>query len=335
MVFMPKKNLLYMSAQDCNGKLVTAAFAEKGASYSCPICNGVMTLCKSGNIGPGSRRPYFRHKALSSNCTPEGVLHHTFKMMLAETLENSIQNGEPFEVKWTCKFCGEEHVANLLKVARKVEVEKDLVVCQPDILLLTAEEKPILAIEVVVSHEPEPKVLEYYKKNRIALYQINICSEDDLVDVSERAKLPVVFDFCSKIPRCKQCGSYFEEEHLAIVDWQCYKCHENFKAAVILIGLGRKNEPYDVVTPKNFSENEMLLAKSKGVIIEKRYSKTMNESYFANICPHCKSMVDDYFISDELFNLVYDLQAKKECGVKTYRIGYYCHTCNTFVPSKE
>ena len=89
---MSKLKLLYTSALDSKNTLVTALQAEKGDKYSCPLCQGKMILRKSGKDGPGSRRPHFAHKALTIDCTPEGVLHHSFKMMLANILSAKLAN---------------------------------------------------------------------------------------------------------------------------------------------------------------------------------------------------------------------------------------------------
>lgn len=143
---MAKIKLLYTSALDSKNTLVTALQAGKGDKYSCPLCQGKMILRKSGKEGPGSRRPHFAHKALTPNCTPESVLHHSFKMMLADILSVKLVNNEPFPLTFTCRYCGELHEANLLKITKEVVVEKNLGTCIPDIALIDKNGKPYLAI---------------------------------------------------------------------------------------------------------------------------------------------------------------------------------------------
>jgi ssDNA-binding Zn-finger/Zn-ribbon topoisomerase 1 len=48
--------------------------------------------------------------------------------------------------------------------------------------------------------------------------------------------------------------------------------------------------------PDNFTEKEIEIAKQNGVHIEKRYSRTINESYNANICNHCKTFIGKNFL---------------------------------------
>ncbi len=230
---MAKIKLLYTSALDSKSTLVTALQAEKGDKYSCPLCQGEMILRKSGKEGPGSRRPHFAHKALTPNCTPEGVLHHSFKMMLANILSVKLANNEPFPLSFTCGHCGEVHEANLLKITKEVAVEKNLGTCIPDIALIDKNGKPYLAIEIVVTHPPEEETLEYYRKNNIALYRLNISSEADLYNIENRAKKPDEFWFC-KNPKCPTCGSFMDTKIMAIGNIECHRCDQPMKIALIV-----------------------------------------------------------------------------------------------------
>lgn len=50
--------------------------------------------------------------------------------------------------------------------------------------------------------------------------------------------------------------------------------------------------------PSNFTEKQVAIASNAGCIIKESYSKTMQESYLANICPHCGAMIGDFFYHD-------------------------------------
>ncbi|MDR0556733.1 MAG: hypothetical protein LBG43_02525 [Treponema sp.] len=79
------------------------------------------------------------------------------------------------------------------------------------------------------------------------------------------------------------------------------------------------NGDYGFITPSEFNENEINFAKSKGVLLEMRYSRTANERYLANICPDCRAFVGDWFLFDDyIIEYMYDENLPK------YDMGYYC-----------
>jgi hypothetical protein len=59
----------------------------------------------------------------------------------------------PLTISWHCNFCGENHSGNLLKKIKAVNVEQNLIVCQPDIALIDNSEKVFAVIEIVVTHK--------------------------------------------------------------------------------------------------------------------------------------------------------------------------------------
>ena len=56
---------------------------------------------------------------------------------------------------------------------------------------------------------------------------------------------------------------------------------------------------------KEFNEEEISIAKSLGANIAKRYSKTVKDSYVANVCGHCNAFVGDFYMH-EYYNLLHD-----------------------------
>jgi hypothetical protein len=53
--------------------------------------------------------------------------------------------------------------------------------------------------------------------------------------------------------------------------------------------------------PKEFSETEKKIAENHGVIIREQDSYTMQETYFANTCPHCNAFVGNHYLFPEYF----------------------------------
>jgi competence CoiA-like predicted nuclease len=83
-----KNELLYVTAFNEQGKLVKANDAVKTGKYICPVCKNNLILKKSGKTGKDSRRPHFAHYKFSQNCTPESVLHFSFKYLLLEYIKD-------------------------------------------------------------------------------------------------------------------------------------------------------------------------------------------------------------------------------------------------------
>ena len=73
---------------------------------------------------------------------------------------------------------------------------------------------------------------------------------------------------------------------LKIVEDECWSCKKIISLAFALqISDGQKFG--SIVGAEDFSDELITLAKKYGVIIEYRHSKTMDEAYNANVCPHC------------------------------------------------
>ena len=211
------KEILYTSALDENGNTIYINDAEKGRTYYCPICKGKFILRKSGKTGKGSRRPHFAHNNLTTNCTPEGVLHYSFKKLLIDLLERYRSESKPLIVNWKCNTCSVDYSksklkTNLLAKTATIKEEYNLKVCQPDIALLDPEGEVVAAIEIVVTHEPEENVLRYYERKGITLIQINLFSEDDLYKVEEKITNPDVVNFCLN-PKCPIIGTMRQRQN--------------------------------------------------------------------------------------------------------------------------
>jgi len=94
------KEILYTTALDDN-----IDNAEKGKVYYCPHCKTEFIRRKSGKPGKGSKRPHFAHNLLTTNCTPEGVLHYSFKIFLISLLEEYLKENKALVLNWYCHSC--------------------------------------------------------------------------------------------------------------------------------------------------------------------------------------------------------------------------------------
>lgn len=316
--------ILYTVAIDKNGELIKAYDAEKGNDFYCPVCKSELILRKSGKTGKGTKRPHFAHRSLTPNCTPETALHYSFKNLLADKLKKHITTQTPLPFSWDCEFCGGYHSGNLLKKVKDVKVEHNLTVCQPDIALLSDNEKVFAVIEVVVTHKPEENVLKYYNNNNLILIQIDLASDNDIEQLDNKISRPNKVSTCFN-PKCKNCGHYQSKKIMTIIDGPCWKCNNTMKVATISTSSGGSfRRSSNNLGPSDFTPDEIAFAKSKGVILKTQYSKTVHGSYVANSCGKCGSFAGDFY----LFTQYIAPAGYGELPSQKIDIGYHCDHCN-------
>ncbi len=309
--------ILYTVATNKSGELVTAVDADKGSDFFCPVCNNELLLRKSGNTGKNAKRPHFAHKTLTPNCTPESALHHSFKRLLTRKLEQHISDSTPLEITWKCNNCGEKHSGNLIKKAINVKLEYYMGECQPDIALIDKGGKVFAVIEIVVTHKPEQKILEFYRANNITLIQINLESDQDIFNLNLKASNPNIVSLCTN-PKCPSCGRATLKRYLTIIDGWCYKCKGSMNIATIHRGF---NGYY--MRPDEFSPSEVAIANSKGANLKMNYSKTMRERYMSDTCPNCNAFAGSHFV----FTEYYSPAGYGEIPSVVHDIGFVCPSC--------
>lgn len=301
-----KKDILFPVALNEKWELCYAKDAPKNATYYCVECKGKMILRRSE---AGLRRPHFAHKKLSPGCYPETVLHNVYKNLLFERIENAIARKEPLYMEWKCSVCGSEHKINLSEGIDDALLEAHIGEYKPDIVLLKGGE-PVYAVEIVVSHEPTVYATQHYASKNIQLVKIMLETEEELYKLNEEVLRPASVEYCPVTPRCPNCGSYMEPAYLNITTSKCWHCGTPHKKCWITVGDGT------FYGPEQFTQEEINLAKEKGVLIEKRYSRSLEEWYNANVCPRCGKFHGQLFIHDLLY-----LEDEK------YFLGYKCPYC--------
>jgi len=272
-----KKEILYVTAFDENGNLVKAKNAEKNNVYFCPECSDKLILKKSGKTGKGSKRPHFAHYSESPNCTPEGVLHKSFKLLLLEKIKQNIANKTPINISWECIYCNEKHQGNLLQFVVDTKEEYIMDKCRPDIALFSQDEKVFVVIEIVVTHKPEDTTLAYYKENKIILIQIELNCEDDLESIDTKINKPNSIDYCYNI-KCPNHGGYLFKRKLKVFQKPCGNFH------IMLSCIAETHHYFGLQQSSDFTDNEIEFAKSKDVRFENNKV----------ICPHCRAIRNKY-----------------------------------------
>ncbi len=284
--------LLLPYAYDSKRELVHIDQAKKGERYTCPNCDAELLL-RIGKIPEGQKyhkRNHFAHKGNSDNHCSESFLHKLFKERCVEFIRQKIADNENIQFEWHCEKCEEEHTGNLLKKAVRVEPERDLEKCKPDIALLDKDGNVVIVVEVVVTHKPEPEVMQYYDDKKIACLQLQVDDFPDCDRIEEKLSHPEHMNICPN-PRCKKCGEIMLHAQMVTVAAKCRRCGEEMKVAM----LSAKNGHY-LLGPAYFNDQEIKMAMDMGANLEKRYSKTMNETYLANVCKKCLSFIGKFYI---------------------------------------
>ena len=229
--------LLLPYAYDCSDELVHVDNAHKGHKYFCPTC-GTELLLRKSNIPEGQkyhRRSHFAHKGVSDNHCSESFLHKLFKQKCANYICEKISKQEELIFEWECEKCLENHNGNLLKKAVDVKTEYDMGICRPDIALLDKDGKVVIVVEVVVTHKPEPEVLDYYEKKKIACLQLVVKDFSECDNVAQKLSHPNEVSVCPT-PICGRCGKYKRKTTVCIVFAKCRKCDKQTKIAIKTIG---------------------------------------------------------------------------------------------------
>ena len=305
----------YPSALDEEGNVCLAFQEDKtqNKQYKCLGCNRPMILHKSEKTGKYAKRPYFAHKSNAvQDCSSEGVLHKTFKIKLFELLKEYLKNNKPFIFESDCPFFKEQHSDNLLQEIGGVKLEDVLGECRPDILLIDKGGNPFVAIEIVVTHFPEDKPIQYYKENNILLYQINLKSFDDLENIEEKAKHPDYFNFCTR-PKCPTCNNYMKKREITIKETICSKCKKMQRISTV----------YDdnrgwFIPPSFYNSEDINFALNNSVAFTLKFTDgKWTNRWLDHTCPHCNPLV-----SDENHNEIF------KPLITEPKTDYYCDNCD-------
>jgi|GEM_PF-6495562 len=129
------------------------------------------------------------------------------------------------------------------------------------------------------------------------------------------------------IENCSQCGSPLKPWDVEIrKGYKCFKCKHPMR---IMLIYKPEEEQYNRIIQSEFAYDRhpsmIPLAAEFGVLLEKRYSKEVKNSYVAHICPKCKIIQGDYYV-------VEDNHQKTEL-VSSFK-GLACSSCKHWEPVK-
>src|SRR5579871_3017758 len=126
------------------GDLVHISEVSSGRRFDClcPACRTSLIARKGTKLAH-----HFAHDA-GSNCSVESAIHALAKRLIHDGIQHALSACTDIKLRWKCNECPDEHEGNLLKRAKSVRLEHDLIVARPDVALFDGANKPIAAIEI-------------------------------------------------------------------------------------------------------------------------------------------------------------------------------------------
>lgn len=341
-------NIKYPIAFDSKGSIIRADDPDiqiRRSSKTCCGCgkpmhyvDGFVRHCNT------FVSPHFRHSHNNPNCTVdnaiiagESIYHADFKKLLFDEIKRHTENRLPLYIELICGECRGVYNRNLLRQDIHTEIEYQNGDYRPDIALIDVNNKVYTVLEIVVSHSPEFDYLNFLESNNIKLlkFELNIekpfdywvykyIGNDSILRPSSISF--VDFDFCNK-PRCKTCGSHLRDAVMSIFNRGCWYCGRYYLHSVIY----HHDNEYGVVCtgPEDFTLDEIEFARSKGVIIEWRYSQTIRDYYYAMVCPFCNRIRGQFFLHNDFGEDCVDYMHMHGGRDDDY-IDYICHDDLTF-----
>lgn len=269
------------------------------------------------------KRPHFAHTA-HNGCGSETALHRIAIEVISHAIIESSASGTRFQLEVPCDGCRTVKAGNLAK-HKGLTIDRDRVLAdriRPDILLRDSSGMPLVAIEVIVSHAPEPASLALYE--RLGLPLVSVWPRwDDLEQLREgfpvnRHVTPIALAFtgyaglydvanyrCSS-PRhfhetepveCTLCASETISFAVEVATAQCYKC----RAPARILDLVQRIPAGLRIIAASCSTLSGVepVAKRFGVGLRDTYSATAGRTYLAHHCPRGHMLGDNYIYDSE------------------------------------
>ena len=312
------EGIIYPYALDKAGSIVKAVDAPRSEIYLCIGCGDRMVL-RRGEI----KRPYFAHYTENPNCKPETVLHKMAKDNIKVGIDTALSLKFDYPFAWRCPVCNQEHKGNLARSTREVKTEVSLDGVRPDILITSMKEKPLVAIEVVVTHRPEQEAIEAYKRLKLPVLLVEPGWED-LDNLKSGLGLVEAWQAPCKAKHCPKCGGPLEEVVAGVFEGpKCYNC-QNVLPVFSLVKNGKAYHSPE--TPGMFKP-----ALSLGVPIRKIYISIGPRYVIALICPTCgESAGSDWDAAGSLSQKL--IRYENPVKTKPY---YRCKSCDLWIEKKR
>ena len=240
------KKLLHTTGCDSEGRILHIHEAEKGQTYTCPLCGDRIVPRNEGK----AQRPHFAHfKKTEAGCSGDSLLHHLFLQASLTLLQKHISQQKEFPITWSCPYCNRTYTKDLLQQVASLSSDYTLGEQHPDITLLNAQGQPLIAIKLLIRKKLTKKALHFYEESGIILIQIQL-EENDWMKVEEKLSRPDSVTFCTNA-ECYNYQFYHTCIHREYYSqkFKCKKCGKvvdgymvRNTSALGIIGLDRLNE---------------------------------------------------------------------------------------------
>lgn len=291
---------------------ISEATSGRQSDCLCPGCGEPLIARKGIKLAH-----HFAHDG-GTNCSVETALHMLGKRLIYEGIQRALTGGTAIKLRWKCNQCPDEHEGNLLKRAATVKLEHDLGEARPDVLLLNASAKPVVAIEIVVTHAPEEAVRKFYARQRIQLVRINLPDGAALEPLRNMSELFASFVSVCARKKCPSCRKPLTKRQLHIIAADCYRCHKPMRVGFV-------NAERNPINPPEFTAKDIELATREGCFLQNRFSDTRNKSYLANVCKTCKAFIGEHHMTSYW----------NDAPVAVLPAGFRCHDCNRDFPEPD
>jgi len=309
-----RKDILYPYALDKGGLIVKAVDAPRSDIYSCIGCAERMVL-RRGEI----KRPYFAHYTENLNCKPETVLHKMAKDTIKAGIDTALSLNFEYPFNWRCPVCNQEHSGDLARSTREVKTEVSLDGVRPDILLSSIKEKPLVAIEVVVTHSPEQEAIEAYKRLKLPVLLVEP-EWEDLEKLKSGLGMVEAWQAPCRAKRCPKCHGPMEEVIVgAFAGHKCDKCGKPVLAFGLVMGSGGYFPDW---TPGMFKPAKSVGVNLKSITIAKDGTKVTVLK-----CNACGYSDDVSWYRDPWFDDV----VMHDCSAVKTKPYYRCEKCDTWL----
>lgn len=305
------REILYPYALDRGGNVVDVERADRGGLFTCIGCGERMIL-KRGEI----KVAHFAHWREVEGCGGETVLHKMAKAAIKYEIERAIEEGRPYGFSWMCSVCEMEHWGDLAVSEREIRVEAELDGVRPDLLAVSLQGKPLVAIEVIVSHYPEREAVVVYLRLELPVVMVRM-GWDRLKELSEGLGKVEVLNARCRAKRCDKCDGIVEEIEIgSLYGYPCWKCGKKMRVLVFDGGM-----PFtEWGTPKWM----IGIARELGVELKSMYSRTVGHSYIAHSCPSCGAIQGDWYVYSEPEWLYGVEDTEPDRSIEFY----YCEACD-------
>lgn len=290
---------------------ISEVLSGRAARCQCPGC-GKSLVARKGSI----KVHHFGHDVADS-CSFETALHDLGKRLLERRIQAAIDNRVPLPIQWKCDLCGDVHEGDLLKRGCKVELERAFGEARPDLLVSDADDKPVVALEVVVTHHPEEKSLSIYKMAKVEVFTFELEGEGSQIALADHTPLTATSGTCCKRPKCPGCGGFFRYASVNIVAAPCWNCGKEIRIA------WKYPQGNGWGGPEHFNDQEIIFARLAGCAFTRGYSRRHKEKYLANQCPHCRSFIGRGYL--------HEYKGYRDV-VSVLGRDAYCEMCERFAP---